>query len=106
MSRPRHRWYGFVRASIEHMRESSPEDSIQDAIFFHAFNDAVSETLKLPNGDMRVEVVENVLVKRISTIEGEAMRIHYSDATIKGWVNSFVNLCGIKAGYSKKRDRH
>ena len=105
MSRPRHRWYGYIKNSIEHLPQSSPEDSIQDAIFFHAFNDAVAETQKLPNGDLRIEVIQNVLVKRITTIEGEALRLHYSDRTIYGWVNAFVNLVGIKAGYSKKRDR-
>lgn len=105
MSRPRHRWYGYIKSSIGHMSDASPEDSIQDAIFFHAFNDAIAETLKLPNGETRVEVVQRVLVKGISTIEGEAQRLHYSHNIVKGWVNSFVNLCGIKAGYSKKRDR-
>ena len=99
MSRPKHYWYNIVKKMIMSMKNAEFDDSIQGAIFSRAYNEAVAKTLKLPQGRKRVQAVENILVKQTATIESEAMRLYYSEKTVKNWINAFVNLCGREAGF-------
>lgn len=99
MGRPRYYWYGIVRQMIMATDKVKDERSMQSAIFTNAMNDAMEETLKLPNGKLRVKAVGEVLIKKTKTIEGVAQEVHYEHRTVQGWINSFVNLVGKKAGY-------
>lgn len=99
MSKPRHYWYGSVRKMIMCSKEVQNERTLQATIFSHALEDAFEETRKLPNGDLRIKAVEEILIKKTKTYEGVAFELYYDKRTIQSWVNSFVNLVGKKAGY-------
>lgn len=99
MGRPRYYWYGIVRQMVMASSKVKNERSMQSAIFTNAMNDAIDETLKLPNGELRIKAVDEVLIRKTKTIEGVAQEVHYERRTVQGWINSFVNLVGKKAGY-------
>ena len=76
-----------------------PEDKIQSQFIRLAMADAKEETLKLPNGHERMKAVEDILIKKTKTVEGEALELNYSWRTVQNWINSYVNMVGRKAGY-------
>lgn len=99
MSKPRHYWYGSVRKMIMSSKEIESERTFQATMFKNALEDAFEETRKLPNGDLRIKAVEDILIKKTKTYDGVALELYYDKRTIQSWVNSFVNLVGKKAGY-------
>lgn len=99
MSQPRYYWYEAVKKMIKMYPKIKNEHTVQATIFGHAIEDALEETKKLPNGDLRVKAVMDILIDQTSTYEGVGLQIHYDWRTIQNWVNSFVKLVGKKAGY-------
>lgn len=97
MSKPKYYWYGFIKNRIMYPEER--EHSLQATILGHAIEEATIETLKMDNGELRMQAVEDILVKKKTNYYGESLILHYNERTIKNWVNSFVNLVGKKAGY-------
>ncbi len=75
------------------------ENTLQSVIFNHALKDAFEETRKLPNGELRIKAVQDILINKTKTYDGVALELYYDRKTIQNWVNSFVNLVGKKAGY-------
>lgn len=99
MSRPRYYWYGSIRKMIMSLDLVKKERTLQATIFTRALEDAIEETKKLPNGDLRLKAVEEILIKKTKTYEGVALEVNYESRTVQNWVTSFVNLVGKKAGY-------
>lgn len=99
MSRPKHFWYGNIRHLIMNIERFASENSMQSAIFLNAMREADEETKKLPNGELRLKAVNDVLIAKTKTMEGVAQDVHYETRTVQGWINSYVNLVGKKAGY-------
>ena len=99
MSRPRNYWYGIVCKMIKSSNQLENEHTLQSSIFKHAIEDAMAETKKLPNGELRIKAVQDILIEQTKTYEGVAMEVHYDWRTVQNWVNSFVKLVGRKAGY-------
>jgi len=97
MSRPRYYWYGIVRKQIRlnaTIDQSEQSDKIRDAM-----KATEQEFKKLPDGELRLKAVKDILIDNRLTYEGEALEINYSWQTVKGWINSYVNSVGRKAGY-------
>lgn len=97
--RPHHWWYGIVKRMISDIPKIKTEPTVQAKIFSVAYEEAVIETLKMDDGENRIQVIENVLIYKTATINDEAKRLYYSRDTIARWISKFVNLCGKKAGY-------
>lgn len=99
MSRPRHYWYGSIKKMIMKSEQIKKERTLQATIFTHALEDAIEETKKLPNGELRLKAVDQILIKQTKNYEGVAFDFNYERKTIQNWVTSFVNLVGRKAGF-------
>lgn len=98
MSRPNEYYYNDIKKWIMGMSDL-PVDRVQVAVLKTAFNEARKETEKLPNGELRIRAIDEVLVNKTRTYEGVAQEIHYDWRTVQNWVTSFVNLVGRKAGF-------
>lgn len=96
--KPKYWWYGIVKKQIM-MYKKSPADTLQAGILEKAMRDANRETKKLPNGDLRLKAVNDVLIEQKRTYDGVSMELNYSERVIRNWVNSYINLVGKKAGY-------
>lgn len=98
MSRPRYYWYNIVKGLIKKSK-SIKEISLQSTILNTAMIQAEKETLKLPNGELRMKAVRSLLIDQNSTIERVCDEVNYQERTVQGWISSYVNLVGKKAGY-------
>lgn len=98
MSRPTHYWYSIVKKMIM-SKELQDDTSKQAMLIKRAMQDARRETRKLPNGELRLQAVDDILIRQIKTYEGVGLDIHYDARTVQLWINSYVNLVGRKAGY-------
>ena len=99
MSKPKHYWYGNVKKLIMSSDQLKKDRTLQATIMLHAIEDATEETLKLPNGQERMRAVDEILIRKTKTIDGVTQELHYEDRTVRGWIQSYVNLVGRKAGY-------
>ena len=61
---------------------------------FDSVDSAIKITLKMPNGKERLTVIDLVLWKEETTIEGAAQRIHCSKETAWRYHRDFVRLVG------------
>lgn len=98
MSKPRYYWYNIVKGLIKKSNEVK-EISLQSTILNTAMIQAEKETLKLPNGDLRMIAVRALLIDQNSTIERVCDVVNYQERTVQGWISSYVNLVGKKAGF-------
>lgn len=99
MSRPRHYWYGSIKKMIMLSDTVKGERTLQATIFMHALEDALEETAKLPNGELRLKAVDEILIKKTKTYDGVALEVNYERKTVQNWITSFINLVGKKAGF-------
>lgn len=71
---------------------------------FDAVREALRETLKLSNGDLRVKLVALVFWRQTHTVQGAALRLYVSEKTAKRWHRSFILLVAQKFGLLQKTD--
>lgn len=99
MSRPRNYWYGIAKKMTS--RYYKLDSSIEQE---RIFNDAVTATIKQTeqSGELagdKLKAVKLVLFDQRYTIQGAALKLHYSEFAVQKWLNEFVNLVGVNAGY-------
>lgn len=98
MSRPKHYWYSTAKMMIKRY-PSLEHGTLQERVWYTSINEALEDTLALPNGDMRCKAIYEVLIHQRHTPKGTADLLNYSERQINRWINSFVNSVGKKAGY-------
>jgi len=60
---------------------------------------AIDETLTMPNGKERLEMVRLVFWKKTHTLEGAAIKCHVSYVTVRRWHGEFIRLVGKTFGF-------
>lgn len=98
MSKPRYYWYNIVKGLIK-KSNTIEEKSIQSSILSVAMLQAEKETLQLPNGELRMKAIKALLIDQTKTLKGVCEDVNYQERTVQGWISSYVNLVGKKAGY-------
>lgn len=96
MSKTKYMWYYFVRKMI--VVGYYKQDSDFARRLAAAMQEANEETAKLPNGELRMLAIDEVLIRNIKTYNGVGYELNYDARTIQEWINSYVNLVGKKAG--------
>ena len=99
MSKPRYYWNGIVKKMVMRYPKLNDEKSSQAGIFVKSIEKSIEETKNLPNGELRVQAIEDVYFNQTKTVNGVALEMNYSWRTIQNWLNSFVNLVGKNAGF-------
>ena len=100
MSKPRARWWGYVRQILfayPLITDSSVEEDRRECAAVEA---ASVETAVLPDGEGRLELVQMVFFDRSHTLEGAALRLHLSYATARRRQADFVRCVGKHLGLS------
>ncbi len=94
MSRPRYRWWGYVKNVVrayEEMKTLPPEElSAQDRREVHAVEDAIAATAALTEGSLRCGIVERTLLKNSHTLEGAAQAAFVSYMTARRYQGDFI----------------
>lgn len=98
MSQPREYYYTAIKKWIM-MSDKLPSDRLQMQTFQRALHDAIDETSKMSNGELRMIAIDEILFAKTKTYEGVAQELHYDWRTIQNWITAFINLVGQKAGF-------
>jgi hypothetical protein len=97
MSKPRKRWWGYVRRVLYDYPRIHPETATEQREKT-AVEAAVEETQAMPDGEARLRLVGAVFFAKTHTLQGAAMREHLSYHTAQRIVSRFVRLTGKKMG--------
>lgn len=130
MSRPREKWWGYVKACIRdypavcqelETRKRAASDSGparpteweallhlegeqvlqgQRAREFCGVRNAVRETAGLKDGPERLRMIEMVFWKRSHTLSGAALECHVSMRTARRWHGDFIRLAAYHMNLS------
>lgn len=71
-----------------------------------AVRQAIDETLTMPNGKERLEMVRLVFWKKTHTLEGAAMKCHVSYVTARRWHGEFIKDVARAFGLLQKVESH
>lgn len=135
MSRPRYRWWGYVKnvirayPELKRMMEEQPQTSLtaqygpkipsgrigrpvegaavkmlssRDIAEYEAVAAAIRDTAKLPNGEIRLKVIDLVYWKRSHTLWGAGREVGYSYAQVKRFQEKFICLVAEKLDLKEK----
>lgn len=133
VSKPRKRWWGYVRRVIRdypilrvklddlkrdatsvtpaygpvsgHSAPSRPVEAVamitlpgSEQRELEAVEAAIRETKQLPDGELRLRIIDKVFFRHSHTLAGAAMAEHMSYPTAKRKQNQFIRLVGEKMG--------
>jgi len=84
---------------MQYPRLKNNSISAQEKIFKEAIEVVISATLELPDGDLRLRAVKEIMWDKTKTYEGVGRELNYEWRTIQNWVNRFVNMVGKAAGF-------
>lgn len=96
MSKPRQKWWGYVKA----MLRAYPYDKVTTEERT-AIEAAIDETRRLVDGEYRMKVVELVFFKETHTLAGSAVCVPCSIDTAQKYHADFIRLVGEKRGLNK-----
>lgn len=97
MSKPRKRWWGYVRRVLydyPKMRPATETEQREKA----AVESALEELSRSPEGAETGKLVAAVFFTRTHTLTGAAMREHMSYRTARRRQNDFIRLVGKNLG--------
>ena len=92
MSKPRYRWWGYVKAMLRAYPKSVTEKER------NAIEKAIEETERLVDGADRMKVVELVFFKGTHKLAGAAMQVPCSIETAQKYHADFIRKVGVKFG--------
>lgn len=92
MSKPRYRWWGYVKAMLRAYPKNVTE---KEKI---AIEKAIEETMTLVDGADRMKVVELVFFKGTHKLAGAAMQVPCSIETAQKYHADFIRKVGKKFG--------
>lgn len=90
MSHPKSQWWGYVKSMVKRYPNETNENETRAVLL------ALEETSQLPSGSDRIKMVELIFLKKTHTIDGVALKLHYSADTIQNWHADFIRLVGAK----------
>lgn len=88
MSKPRYQWRGYVKGMIARYPDNVNENEKK------AVSAAIENTKAMKNADIRLKVVELVLMKGTHTIPGAALKCYCSERTAYNYHAEFINEVG------------
>lgn len=99
MSKAKNYWYGFVKNNVVGRFNILDLNCDVERNYSNAVVSAMHETVHLINGNDRIEAIKEICVNKTETVESMSMKKYWSERTVRGWTNDFVNLVGKKAGF-------
>ena len=70
----------------------------QEKADFEAVKNAISQTRRLRNGEMRMEMIDLVFWKQSHTLSGAAMQFPLCEREVRQWHTDFIRLVGRNRG--------
>lgn len=99
MSKPRYRWWGYIKSIIRNY-PSLENRSCQGIVLRErqAVRSAVDQTLDMESGTERMKVIDLVFFKQTHTLEGAALMVPCSYDTAQKYHAQFIKLVARNFG--------
>lgn len=99
MSRPRYRWWGYIKAIIRNYPALEGRycqgTELKERM---AVQQAIEQTEKMESGTERMQVIELVFFRQTHTLEGAAMMVPCGYETVKRWIQQFIKMVSRNMG--------
>lgn len=107
MSKPRYKWWGYVRAMIRDYPNAAANRGKmrKGSVAFkelQAVEQAVRETQALPDGQLHLKLIGLVFWRDTHTLQGAARVCGASYSTAKRWVAAFILAVARAYGLMEK----
>lgn len=99
MSKAKYYWHGFVKNNVVGRMNRLDMESPLEKSFYDAVIKSVGKTALLNNPKDRLYAIKAICIDKTETVESLALKKYWSERTIRGWTNDFVNLVGEEAGF-------
>lgn len=99
MSKPRYRWWGYIKSIIRNYPALEGRycqgTSLKERM---AVQRSIEQTERMENGKERLQVVDLVFFKQTHTLEGAAMMVPCHYETARHWHSDFIKLVAPNFG--------
>lgn len=99
MSKPRYRWWGYVKSMIRNYPAVQDEycqgNTLKER---QAVQKAIDETKRMENGVERLQVIDMVLFRQTHTLEGAALMVPCAYDTAQKYHAQFIKLVARNYG--------
>lgn len=100
MSKPRYRWWSYVKACIRSYPQMAGKNGVERRER-EAVKKAIAATEAMPTGADRLRVIDLVMWRQTHTLEGAAQEIPCSYETAKRYHGQFIRLVAANMGLLK-----
>ena len=99
MSKPRYRWWSYVKAMIRNY-PTLVDRYIQGPALWEreAVQRAIDQTEQMVDGKERLQVIDLVFFRQTHTLEGAAVLIPCSERTARRWHTDFIKAVAKEFG--------
>lgn len=99
MSKPRYRWWGYIKAIIRNYPALENRGCQGVALKERqAVQAAIDQTRDMESGTERLQVIDLVFFKQTHTLEGAALMVPCGYETAKRWVQQFIKAVSRNMG--------
>lgn len=99
MSRPRYRWWGYIKAIIRNYPALEGRccqgTELKERM---AVQQAIDQTERMESGTERMQVIELVFFRQTHTLEGAALMVPCGYETAKRWIQQFIKMVSRNMG--------
>lgn len=88
MSKPKYHWWGYAKSMVRRYPDQINQNELR------AVNEAIKETQALTSGDLRMKVVELVLMKGSHDVAGAAIVCNVAPITARYFHSDFIRAVG------------
>lgn len=101
MSKPRYGWWGYaismIRRYPERVKRPAPDSTVEGRERA-AVTRAIEQTMKLPDGDSRMIVIDLMYWRNTHKLYGASRVAHVSERTAQRWHADFIRTVGRNFG--------
>lgn len=105
MSNPRYWWYSDVKRAVLHSPKFRNNPRPEYQRYIEAIDKALADVDEMKDAKERRYAIDEILFKQTRTIDGVALKLHYSSRVIQGWINDFINLVGEYKGFEEMKNK-
>ena len=99
MSKPRYRWWSYVKAMIRNYPTLVDRYIQRPALWEReAVQRAIDQTEQMVDGKERLQVIDLVFFRQTHTLEGAAVLIPCSERTARRWHTDFIKAVAKEFG--------
>lgn len=104
---PRHAWWGYIKHMIRKYKQRQHDTDLYGTELreVEAVRRAIERVQDMPDGNVRLSLVDLVFWRRTHTIQGAAMALHISERTANRMHSHFIRTVAAEFGLDEGKRR-